>query len=68
MKLYRAIKNMFRRPIVMCRIKTGRYVPVRDGYNAFHDMKHDGILVKGYYDKPFSFTSDIFKFDDKEKR
>jgi hypothetical protein len=45
------------------RIKTGRYVPVRNGYNAFHDMKRGGILVKGYYNKPFSFTSESLKIE-----
>lgn len=56
------IKNMLRKPIVNHRIKSGRYMPVKGGENAYFDMKRGGIMVKGYYDKPFSYTSELIEF------
>lgn len=63
MKLYHWIKNMIRRPIVNHRIKSGRYMSVYGGENAYFDVKNNYVMVKGYYDKPFSYTTPIEDFN-----
>lgn len=61
--MFKWIRNKIRKPIVDRRIRKGRYVPAPGGVNAYYDMKRNGIIVKGYFDQPFSFTTPMMKFD-----
>lgn len=57
MNMFRWFRNVIRKPIVDRRIRKGRYVPVEGAENAYIDIKRGGILVKGYYDKPFTIQT-----------
>lgn len=61
--MFKKIRNFIRKPIVDRRIKSGRYQPVRNGKNAYFDMKRGGVMVKGYYDQPFEFVSEVINME-----